>query len=361
MKRLVLALLSACATSGCLSTMALTSAVYTAVVEPKTVDGGRWGYVVRGGHVQFQEPAGGFFPSPGVLTDLRGADARTFEVLDRGQTWAKDRLHVYHRAEVLDGADPATFHFFDFSYVGDARSIWYSSAVSGERLLEGVKVEAFHVLSPEKPSPSYLDRYATDGISVWIGDDKLEGVKVARFRVIGAELGTDGEKSYLRTMILPGVVGAATPLEPDHWADDLRGEHWLRDDQGSVFYLKTRYGAKPSDLVRLDLCDRASFRLSGPYPDDEYGLDDKCAFFGPDKLPLTDRASWRILSGSWSKDSGSVFWRASRQDDVDAESAETAKVTGSAYPGIRDKTGRCWAPYGALAACAPPSPSTSPD
>lgn len=361
MMRLILALAMTCMTSGCLSTMALASGAYTTLVEPKTVDGGRWGYVVRGDHVQFQEPQGSFLPQPGKLADLPGADAATFVVLDKAQTWAKDKARVFHRAEVLEGADPATFNLVSRDYVKDARTVWYLHLTMKDIPLAGANAATFQVLPAAGDDKQFSYSYATDGASVWMRDKKLEGVDAARFHVTASELGTDGQRSYYQAGLLPGVVGGVTLLN-DY--------HSFVDSTGAVFFLPSRY-SKASELVSVKVCDSASFRLVGVdsyySPNNgpaRFSADAMCAFFRGQKLTLTDRTSWAPLTGEWSKDKGAVFNGATRVPEIDAASVEIVKGPAPNFQSyLRDKSDRCWETWrGTVAECSavmadkPPAP-----
>lgn len=342
-------------------------------LQPKTVDGGTYGYVVSPFGVQFRQPQSfAVLPlTPDNLISMPEVDLATFVVLEgHHQHLAKDKNHVYHQTDILpgadpatyrlvgeegnagramysadanavwrrdkriDGADPASFRLVGQAYSADAKSVW----LAGDRIASA-QPASFRVLSWKDRDGVREFLYSTDGAGVWWGPQKVAGADGGVFRTIADNYGTDGVRTYHADKVLPGVSGDVTFLSGG----------WLRDGTGAIFRVKWALNRLDDTWAPADLCDAATFVVAS-----KVGMasdaDDKCVYYNGERIPLTDRASYQLVWGEWSKDKGAVFFKTTRVDGADPASAEIVTSVGSG-PMLRDGSGRCWQIEGKLREC----------
>jgi hypothetical protein len=211
------------------------------------------------------------------------ADPATFVPLTVSSPWfGKDKERVYFEQFEIKGADPATF-----------------------RLL--------------RENPVFGSSYSVDKDSVFYEHMKLEGADPATIDISNAPFVTDGQRVYNRQALIPG---AKWPLE------HVRGVGMIKDASGAYFASKRRQGAGDSYAtlfetyyVQFTPCDPATY----PMPDARavtQNMDSQCAYYGSERIPLTDRASFEFLDRGWSRDSSAVFLHAQRVVGADPATAE---------------------------------------
>lgn len=103
-------------------------------------------------------------------------DASTFQEIKKPFTsfdcpnppvsYGKDKEHVYFLGKVVEGADPATFSFFDLNYTKDKSHIFYEIKPISSR------VDIFHHIDPNGATP-----YATDGENYYFKGITIKGKK----------------------------------------------------------------------------------------------------------------------------------------------------------------------------------------
>ncbi len=86
------------------------------------------------------------------------------ECLNPAPFYAKDKDHVYFQAEIVDGADPATFSFFDKNYTKDKSHIFYETKAISDR------IETFHRINLNEGG-----EYATDGENYYYNGITIKG------------------------------------------------------------------------------------------------------------------------------------------------------------------------------------------
>lgn len=204
------------------------------------------GYHVRDGAVYYLNA----FPGKAFAVD--GADAGTFEVLDR--SFARDRHVVYFDGRPLADADPATFRLLDRAgYAADAHRVFLRDQVistdpeqfellDGDLSRDGVAVywpdgsvlsddpEHFAVISNAN---HYL--FTRDSDSVHVNGNRVLGADPRTFRVIGGAYAADGRAAYWMGRPIDGadpvtfrVLSAALECSADatrayHRRDVIRG------------------------------------------------------------------------------------------------------------------------------------------
>ena len=196
------------------------------------------GYHVRDGAVYYLNA----FPGKAFAVD--GADAGSFEVLDR--SFARDRHAVYLDGRSLADADPATFRLLDRSgYAADAHRVYLRDQVistdpehfellDGDLSRDGVAVywpdgsvlsddpEHFAVISNTN---HYL--FTRDSDRVHVNGNPVAGADPRTFRVIGGAYAVDG----VRAFYFDGAVAGADALSLRHlegaYAADGRAAYWM--------------------------------------------------------------------------------------------------------------------------------------
>ncbi|MFO0764161.1 MAG: DKNYY domain-containing protein [Candidatus Gracilibacteria bacterium] len=193
----------------CLILLAITVFVVILIPDRNTIPrdaqfiGG--GYYKNGNDVYF-ETGGGFFlqlHDPYEAYRIDEADGKTFSYL--GNSFAKDKNHVYFTGRIIKGANPDKFKFASGSfsqYVIDDKNVWY-----GDEAIPLVDIETFSYLgnsfakdknhvyftgriikgaNPDKfkfASGSF-SQYVIDDKNVWYGDELLQDRDPGTFGLI---------------------------------------------------------------------------------------------------------------------------------------------------------------------------------
>lgn len=221
------------------------------------------GYHVRGNTAYYLNPF------PGKAFAIDGADAATFEALDR--TYARDRQHVFINGQLLPGADAATFRLLDrpgfskdhsrvyqhdqpissdpdnFGFLAgglarDSTSVYWTdgTVLSGDP-------QNFVIISD---SDHYL--FAKDSGTVFVNGKAIVGASPATFQLAqGAYATDDTGVFYFDGQIEGADVATFRPLEGPYALDDAR-VYWMG---------KPIHGADPATFAVLN----ANFECSADH------------------------------------------------------------------------------------------------
>lgn len=203
-----------------------------------------------------QDDRGVWYGQKKSLEPLYDADPDTWQPLERG--WSRDARRVWRRAELLDGADAATWEVVYVSGVDqwsrDQSSVWYV-----EKRLEGANPSTFERLrsswgrddqqvwwqdqrldgADAASFSAQNEGFATDTRSVWYQDQRLEHLDPSTFRIIQGFIVADATAVYQVRNGTAEVIEGADPGT-------------LRPHSNRQYYLVDRsriwYGAKSLDL-----------------------------------------------------------------------------------------------------------------
>lgn len=200
---------------------------------------------------------------PGTASHIDGADAASFQALDR--TFAKDRSTVYVDGRALPEADPASFVLLDRPDFARDRDHVYQR----DRVLSDDPVH-FELLG---------GNLAKDGEAVYWSDGSVLSDDPAHFGIVSD---TD---HYLftkdsRTVHVNGIpIGDADPA-----TFGVLARGYARDD-GGIFYFTDR----------IPDADAASFEvLQG-----SFARDARHAYWMGKAIPAADGASFRVLNANF--------------------------------------------------------------
>ncbi len=114
------------------------------------------------------------------------------------------------------------------------------------------------------------------------------------------------------------------------------GNGYLRDEANQVFF----HGYEAGPLNQIDACDGATFD-TGEYLRAPQAWDNECAYADGQRMPITDRASFRYLGNLWSKDAGGVYFDDRRIDGIEPTTFSLVRAPDHSIYGT-DASGRCW-------------------
>ncbi|QIF01000.1 DKNYY domain-containing protein [Roseimicrobium sp. ORNL1] len=157
--------------------------------------------------------------------EVVGADAASFKhPLPKGESiYAKDKNHVYLRARVVPGADPATFEMFDDEYSRDAKFVYrgeericddsanfevlggnfVKNSKAVYRLYPKVEVQTTDVANFRKLAQSEYHSYFADTEHVYVNGIIVEGALPASFKVIKGGFGRDEKQAFYFSEPMP--------------------------------------------------------------------------------------------------------------------------------------------------------------
>lgn len=196
------------------------------------------GYHVRGDRVYYLQAF------PGTASELAGADAETFEILDR--TYAKDGRRVYVDGTPLADADAASFVLLDRSnYAKDIRHVYaYDRVVSDdpehyELLDANLAKDSDHVYwsdgSVLSDDPAHFAivsnadyyTYTSDATTVHVNGAAIDGADPATFRVLKNAYSRDDGGAFYFTDAMPGADAEALEVLAGSYARDPRNAYWM--------------------------------------------------------------------------------------------------------------------------------------
>jgi hypothetical protein len=220
----------------CVAAMALTAACSGEGPPSSLFDSA--GYHVSGDVVYYLNAF------PGRAFQIEGADATTFEVLNR--TYARDRSSVYVDGHVLPEADAATFQLIDRPEMAkDVAHVYARDRVvsddpaefellQGDMFKDGTAVyrsdgsvlsddpQNFEVISDDG---DYL--FSRDSKAVQVNGIEIAGADPATFRVLQGAYGSDDAAVYHFADTVPEAdVASFRALEGPYGSDD-RYAYWM--------------------------------------------------------------------------------------------------------------------------------------
>ncbi|WNG86894.1 DKNYY domain-containing protein [Mycobacterium sp. ITM-2016-00317] len=198
------------------------------------------GYHVRGSAVYYLNPF------PGKAVRVEGAEADTFETLDR--TYARDREHVYVNGHQLPGAHAETFRLLDRpGFSRDRNRVYRHDApistdpdnfelLADELARDGSRVYWLDgdVLSSEpahfviiSDEDGYL--YAKDGSAVFVNGNVIAGARPATFRVLQGAYSRDDHGAFHFDRPIPGADVDTFRVLQSPYATDAARVYWMGD------------------------------------------------------------------------------------------------------------------------------------
>jgi hypothetical protein len=119
-----------------------------------------------------------FICKEAVVCKFQDADPATFTMMPMnwsGQSFSKDKKHVWHSSYIVDGADGATFEFINSEisgYAKDAKHVfWYSD------LMKDADVKTFKLLNPNEKN------YGVDAKHVYFQGNVVKGANPKTFTI----------------------------------------------------------------------------------------------------------------------------------------------------------------------------------
>lgn len=212
------------------------------------------GYHVRGDTVYYLRAF------PGSASVIDGADATSFEVLDR--TYAKDASRVYVDGAPLPDADPAIFALLERQgFAADGRHVWAHATVRSddpehfEFLAADLTKDRSHVywadgsVLSDDPGGfevvSDVDHYVftKDAEAVHVNGAAIVGAEPATFRVLDGAYSRDARGAFYFTDPMPDADLESLEVLEGPYARDARHAYWMG---------KTIPGADPASFTVLN-------------------------------------------------------------------------------------------------------------
>ena len=221
-----------------------------------------------------------------------GADAATFQLLEKNGGLAKDAKRVYDRGAVIEGADPACFERAGMEGLGRDKKDYYL----GTQPLHVRDVASFKVLDALACGKDDCI-WARDSLDYYVKTQATPIADPATFQVIQSWYAKDARQVYFGSKVLAGVDAASFQGiggESGEFAKDTKNVYW----QGQV----------------VEGCDAATFQLL-KY---RFAKDSKHAYFcyegsiPPLTLPDSDGKSFELIGPSsqgfgYAKDAKQVY------------------------------------------------------
>ena len=183
------------------------------------------GYHVRGDTVFYLRAF------PGDAFEIAGADAATFELLDR-PNFAKDARHVFRHDDVASD-DPAHFELLEAELSKDSQYVYWSD---GSVLSDDP--QHFEIVSTVDYYPFTKDRSA-----VHVNGTEIAGADPATFRVLRGAYARDDAGAFYFTDAMPLADADALEVLEGSYARDTAHAYWM----GKVID-----GADPMSFVVLN-------------------------------------------------------------------------------------------------------------
>lgn len=267
------------------------------------------GYKLQGDQVWFSSI--GNHPHRDQVTKVKGIDTATFREITpcvgyrpcarQVVNFARDRKHVFHRGNVIPGADPDTFVLIDDTYAKDKAAVY-----------AGV-VRLTNRIANFRPLPNEV--WATDGRHIFYGETRLEGegfelnpqnhdyartkthvyhrgkaltADASTFQLVWAGTGVSKDKNNVYYNDVP--IPAADPLTMTVVSAFL-----LKDKR--AVYLQGK------EVVGLDPLTLRTFPIG-----DTYMADRNAVYLGHKKIE-GDGATFEVLQPAYTKDKNSVYYK----------------------------------------------------
>jgi DKNYY family protein len=212
---------------------------------------------------------------PGKASEIDGADASSFQALDR--TFAKDRSTVYVDGRALSGADPSSFVLLDRpDFARDGAHVYQRDRVISD------DPRHFELLG---------GNLAKDGEAVYWSDGSVLSDDPAHFGIVSDTdhylFTKDSRTVHVNGVPVPGA-------DPSTFA--VLGGGYSRDADG-IFYFTDRITA----------ADAASFGVL----EGSFARDARHAYWMGKHLPAADGASFRVLNANFecAADRTSAYFR----------------------------------------------------
>ncbi|HEX4191194.1 MAG TPA: DKNYY domain-containing protein [Marmoricola sp.] len=196
------------------------------------------GYYVRGKTVYYLDAF------PGDAFTIKGADAKTFKILDT--TYARDKHAVYLDGSPLAEADPATFELLDQpDYSKDSGHVFLRDRVlttdtaDFKFLGSGLTEDGAHVYdsggSVLSDDPAHFkilsdaDHYlfVEDASTVRVNGNPIKGADPATFGVDRGAYATDAHRAFYFDQTIPGVNLATLTVLAGPYARDAEHAYWM--------------------------------------------------------------------------------------------------------------------------------------
>lgn len=221
-----------------------------------------------------------------------GADAATFQLLEKHGDLAKDAKRVYDRGAVIEGADSASFERAGMEGLGRDKKDYYL----GTQPLHVRDLASFKVLDANACGKD--DKiWARDSLDYYVSRVATPIADPATFQVIQSWYAKDARQAYFSSEVLAGADAASfrgIGGESGEFAKDSKNVYW----QGKV----------------VEGCDAATFQLL-KY---RFAKDSKHAYFcyssgsPPHTLPDSDGQTFEVIGPSsqgfgYAKDSKQVY------------------------------------------------------
>ena len=261
---------------------------------------------------------------------VRGADARTFEVMrhplyeagacaGRRVEYGRDQRHVFHQWKRIAGADPQTYTFLDANYARDKAAVY----AFAKRLTS--RIDGFQILGAG---------YATDGHHHFYQDIVITG---RGFELLGGA--AHGDRGYARTRQHVYHKGKVVRHADASTFELFKPEVGITRDQRAVYFNNQIIaGADPATFEQVHgytFKDRGGVytegrRIDGINPASvratEFGnylVDDQSVFRASQRLAGRDAATFAELQHPWSSDKLGAYYQDVAVPGVDLPSFKT--------------------------------------
>ena len=281
---------------------------------------GKWSEAVVGDAQGFQilQPEGYAKNAQDVFhggVKMEGADAATFQLLEKWGGLAKDSKHVYDVGGVIEGADPVTYERDGMEGLGRDKKDYYLGTqplhvrdVASFKLLDAlacgkedliwardnldyyVKTQAIPI-ADSATFQVIQSWYAKDARHVYFGSKVLAGAEAASFQGIGGESGEfakDAKNVYWKGQVVEGCDAATFQLLKYRFAKDSKHGYFCYQN-----------GSPP---LALPGSDAQTFEVIGPSsPGFGYAKDSKQVYQGGNVISGADPATFEVDPGDTSK------------------------------------------------------------
>lgn len=158
-------------------------------------------------------------------------------------------------------------------------------------------------------------RYAKDKNYVYYDGKVLINAQVDSFTVLNMSYGKDKSSVYRKENQITGADPQSFKLITQHKDDFIYGVY--SEDDNDIFY---------DGLIVNNVCDKSSFRqvFKSKYRT-RYAQDNKCFYYGENKIPVTNPKSFKSININFSTDGETIFFKHAPLKTANIETFQTKR------------------------------------
>jgi len=239
---------------------------------------------------------------------ISGADATTFQIMEKWGGLAKDAKRVYDGGAVIEGAESATFQLTDMQGLGRDSKDYYL----GTHPLHVRDMATFKVLDANAYGKEHRI-WARSKLDYYVGTKATPIADSATFQVVQSWYAKDAKQVYFGSEVIAGADATTFQGiggESGEFAKDVKHVYWQGEvvagcDAATFQLLKFRYAkdsahayfcyASGTPPLILPGSDATTFEVIGPSSEGfGYAKDAKQVYQGANVIPGADPATFVV-------------------------------------------------------------------